>query len=165
MKLFPSEEDALEFLEDHGLDEAHIKLLRELGRILEAARIHAGNGDMLKAVEMLTAPTARNVDRMQPMIEYLLTGLRQGLTLGVLPTSNSVVSKLLVLAGRLDKSTMTGQEANEVSLFHPFDLRVSYPNISSLRCLKQSNALTVQTSVCSPRLSLRRGKTRLPCCA
>ena len=125
LKLFPSEEDALEFLEDHGLDEAHIKLLRELGRILEAARIHAGNGDVLKAVEMLTAPTARNVDHMRPTIEYVLTGLRQGLTLEVPPTSSPTVSKLLVFADRLDKSAMTGQEVNEVNLFRPSDLWIS----------------------------------------
>ena len=161
--MFPSEEDALEFLEDHSLDEARIKLLRDLGRILEAAQVHAGNGDILKAVEMLTTPTARNVDHMRPTIEYVLTGLRQGFTLEVPPTSSPTVSKLLVLADRLDKSAMTGQETNEVSLFHPFDLRIS-PNASSLRCLKQSNVLTAQVSVRSPRLSLGQGTTQLLCC-
>ena len=39
--MFPSKEDALEFLEEYGMDEAHIKLLIELGRIPEAAGIHA----------------------------------------------------------------------------------------------------------------------------
>ena len=123
--MFPSKEDALEFLEEYGLDEACIELLIELGRIPEAAEIHVKNGDVLKAVEMLSMPAAHGVDHIRPMIEYLLTGLRRGLTLGVLPSSSPVTSKLLVLADRLDKTTMTAQEADEVSPSHQINLRAS----------------------------------------
>lgn len=118
LKLFPSEKDALEFLEDYDLDEARIKLLRELGRIREAAEVHAKNGDMLKAIEMLTAP-GHNADHALPAIKYLLTGLWQNLTLGALPTSNPIVLELLVLADRLDESAMAGPEADEVSIYRP----------------------------------------------
>lgn len=114
--MFPSEEDALEFLEDYELDEARIKLLKGLNRIPEAAEIIANNGNALKAVEMLTASAVHNFDHVQPAAEHLLTGLWGGLTLEVLPASNPIVSKLLVLADRLNKSTMTEKEDNEVSL-------------------------------------------------
>ena len=76
LNLFPSKEDALEFLEEYGMDEARIKLLIELGRIPEAAGIHAKNGDVLKAIEMLSAPTVHGVDHVRLMIEHLLAGLQ-----------------------------------------------------------------------------------------
>ena len=116
LQLFPSEEDALRFLEDYDLDEARIELLIDLDRILEAAGIHAKNGDMLKAVILLSAPATYSADHVRPTIEYLLMGLRRGLTLGVLPTSSPAVSRLLVHADRLDKSAMTEQEVDEVGL-------------------------------------------------
>ena len=125
--MFPSKEDALEFLDNHNLDEARIKLLVDLGRILEAAKIHAKNGDMLKAVEILSAHATHRVSYVRPTIEYLLTGLRRGLTLGVLPTSSSTASKLLARAGRLDKNAITEQELDEVSPPYPFNLRLSHP--------------------------------------
>jgi hypothetical protein len=119
LKLFPSEEDALEFLEDYDLDEARFKLLMELGKVLKAAGIHAKNGNLLKAVELLT--TNPRVDHVRPAIEYLLTGLRRNMTLGVLPDSNPTAPKLLVYADRLDRSAMTEQEINEACPSHPFD--------------------------------------------
>ena len=135
--MFPSKDDALEFLEEYGLDEARIELLIELGRIPEAAEIHVKNGDVLKAVEMLSMPAAHGVDHVRPMIEYLLTGLRRGLTLGVLPSSSPVTSKLLVLADRLDKTAMTAQEVDEVSLSHQLNLWAS--PLTFLVCDVQSN--------------------------
>ena len=122
--MFPSEEDALEFLEDYGLDEARVKLLMGLGRILEAVEIHAENGDVLKAVEFLIASAAQNVDHVRPAMNYLLAGLRRGFTLGMFPTSSSTASKLLRLADRLDKNAMTEQEIDEVCLPRSFNQRV-----------------------------------------
>ena len=118
--MFSSKEEALEFLEEYDLDEARVKLLMELGRVLKAAGIHAKNGDMLKAVEILTA-SAHNVDHARPAIEYLLTGLRRTLTLGVLPTSSPIGSKLLVFADRVNKNAMMEQEIDEVCLSYPFN--------------------------------------------
>jgi hypothetical protein len=118
--LFPSEEDALEFLEDYDLDEARAEMLKGSGRVLESAGIHAKEGDMLKAVETLTTSTHR-VEHVRPTIEYLLTGLWRGLTFGVPPASTPIVSELLGLADRLDGNAMRKQEADEVSPFHPFD--------------------------------------------
>ena len=116
--LFSSEKDALEFLEDYDLDEARIKLLVDLGRILEAAKIHAKNGDMLKAVEILNVSSTHGVSFVRPTIEYLLTGLWRGLTFGVLPTSTPIVPELLGLADRLDRTAMTKQEIDEASHSH-----------------------------------------------
>ena len=124
--MFPSKEDALEFLESCDLDEARIELLIDLGRIREAAGVHAKNGDMLGAVQVLTAPTTHSVDHVRPMIEYLLTGLRRGLTLGMIPKSSPSTSKLLGYADRLDKSVMTEQEVDEVSSFRSLDRWVSH---------------------------------------
>lgn len=62
LSFFDCEEEALVFLKDYDLDEARIKLLVQLGRILEAADIHAKNWDMLKAVELLTANDVHDID-------------------------------------------------------------------------------------------------------
>jgi len=101
-------------LEDYELDEARIKLLKELKRIPEAAEIHVKNGNALKAVEMLTASAAHNADHVRLAVKHILIGLWRDLTLEVLPASNPTVSGLLVLADRLNKSTMTQQEVDEV---------------------------------------------------
>ena len=114
--MFSSEEDALEFLEDYDLDEARAEMLKESGRVLESARVHAKEGDMLKAVETLIASDVRSVDHVRPTIEYLLTGLWRGLTFGMLPSSTPIVSELLGFAGRLDRSAMTQQEVDEARL-------------------------------------------------
>jgi len=102
-------------MEEHNLDEARIELLTDLGRIVEAAAVHAKNNDMLKAVMLLSAAATYSVDHVRPMIDYLLTGLRQGLTLGVPPMSNPITSKLLARVDRLDKTAMTKKELDEVS--------------------------------------------------
>ncbi|KAF9642521.1 hypothetical protein BDM02DRAFT_3193093 [Thelephora ganbajun] len=115
LKLFPSEEEALEFLEDYDMDEARAKLLIKVGRILEAAEIYTKNGDILKAVEMLGASATHHADHVRPATEYLLTALRQDLTFGELSKSSPIASKLLVLADKLDKSAMTEQQVDEAS--------------------------------------------------
>ena len=117
--MFPSAEDALKFLEVHNLGEARIKLLEELGRVFEAADIHVKNGDILKAVEILTTSATHNIDLVRRVIDFILAEIWRDLTLGVLPTPNSVVSELLRFADRLDKSAMTEQEIDEVSPSHP----------------------------------------------
>jgi len=98
-------------------DDAHVTLLIDSGRIREAAEIHARSGNLLEAVETLTA-SAHGVDHVRPTIEYLLTGLRQSLTFGILPTPGSIASRLLVIADQLDKSAMTEGEIDEVSPSH-----------------------------------------------
>ena len=121
LTFFDSEEDALVFLEDCNLDEARVKLLVQLDRIPEAAEVYAKNWDMLKAVELITTHDNHGVDYVRRTIEYLLTGLRRGLTLGVLPTSSPTVPKLLSFTGRLNKGVMTKRELDEVNLSHQFD--------------------------------------------
>ena len=113
--MFPSEKEALQFLDNHYLDEARVKLLEQLGRVLEAAEIHAKNGDMLKAVEILTTSPTHNFDHVQPAIGYLLAGFRRSLILGA-PTSSLIVSKLLALADLLNKSAIKQQDIREVNI-------------------------------------------------
>ena len=135
------------FLEKHTtLDDARVKLLIDLGRILEAARVYAKNGNILKAVKILSAPATYSVDHARPMIEYLLTGLHRSLTLGILSASSPTASKLLIHADRLDRSVMTKQEIYEVSPSHPFNLRALHPRTSSLQCSNRSSVPTVQVS-------------------
>ena len=92
-------------------------MLKGSGKVLESAEIHAKEGDMLKAVETLTTCTIQSVDHIRRAIEYLLTGLWQGLTFGALPTSTPIVSELLGLVDRLSRSAMSQQEVDEASLF------------------------------------------------
>lgn len=110
----------MEFLSNQGLDETLAKLLEELGRNLEAAEVHARNGAVLKAVEILF--TSRNVGHTRRMIEYLLAGLRQGFTFGITPSSiSSTVSGLLEFGEQLDHGTMTKQEVDEASHSNSFN--------------------------------------------
>lgn len=102
------------------MDDARAKMLKESGRVLESAEIHANEGDMLKAVETLTDSAVHNGEHARTTIEYLLAGLWRGLTFGVLPTSTPIVSELLALASKLDRRAMTKQEVDEVSHFHSF---------------------------------------------
>jgi len=83
------------------------------------------------------------VDHVGPTLEYLLIGLRRGLTLGVPPTSSPVVSELLVHVGQLDKRVMTEKETNEVGISISLGQLVSHPSTSSLPCLKQSDTVMV----------------------
>ena len=114
-------------MEDYGLEEARAELLEESDRIAEAADIHARNGDMLKAVEMLIKSSASNIDHARLAIEFLLTGLWKWLTLGVSPTANPAILGLLRLTVRLNRRTMTEQEADEVSHYDPFGWQVVHP--------------------------------------
>jgi hypothetical protein len=108
-------------LEDYDLGEARAEMLKESGRVVESAEIHAKEGDMLKAIETLTASAVHSDENVRPTIEYLLTGLWRGLTFGVLPTSTPIVSELLGFVDKLDRRAMTKQEADEVSYSHPFN--------------------------------------------
>ena len=103
-----------------SLDDPHATLLIDSGRIREAAEIRARNGNVLEVVEILAA-SGHSVDHVRPTIEYLLTGLRRGLTFGVLPTASSIASKLLVIANQLDNNAMTKEEIDEVSHSHSFN--------------------------------------------
>jgi len=107
------------------LYKARIELLIDLGRILEAAEIYAENGNMPQAVRILSAPATYSVSHARPMIDYLLTGLRQSLILGVVPAFSPTASKLLVYTDRLDNNIMTELEIDEVNPFHPFNRRAS----------------------------------------
>jgi hypothetical protein len=119
LKLFESAEDALEFLQDYDMDEARVKLLKGLGRVPEAAEIHAKNGDVLKAAEMLTTSTAHSLNYVRPTAEHILTGLRQDFTIGVLPSSGA--SKLLALADQLEKGALPKGKVDEASSSHQLD--------------------------------------------
>ena len=111
-------------MEDYGLDEARAKLLEEMDRVPEAADIHVRNGDTLKAVKMLVESAIRNTDHARPATELLLAELRKKLTLGVSPTSNPIISSLLGLTGRLDRRTVTKQEADEASPYRSLSWQV-----------------------------------------
>ena len=156
----------LAFLDDQDLDEAHAKVLLELGRVLDAADFYAKKGRMLRAVETLAVSAARSVGRERRMIEYLLAGLRRGFTFGTPPSFiGATISRLLVLADQLDKSAMTEQETHEVSSSHSFSRQTPYLRAPSSQCFKQSDALTVQPFARSLTLSLTRGTTLPLCCA
>jgi hypothetical protein len=163
--LFPTEEKALKFLEDGGLEEARVKLLLKLDRTLEAAAIYAKKGDILKAVETLSPFIARNVDFARRMIEYLLIGLRPGFTLGFTPSGNPTISKLLSFANQLEKIATMEQEFNEVGFSHLFGWKISHFFTSSSRCSRRSNLLTFQLSEPLQRVSSGRRKILLLCCA
>lgn len=52
-ELFETDDDALEYMDDFGLDVARADYLEELGRFAEAAEIHLQEGNMQKGIQML----------------------------------------------------------------------------------------------------------------
>jgi hypothetical protein len=167
LKLFSSVDEALEFLKDRKLEEARVKLLTELDRVLEAAEIHAKNRKLVQAIETLSASTTRSAKHEQQMIEYLLRGLRRGFTLGMTPTPSTspTLFKLLALVDRLDESATAGQGFDEVRSPRPYGGWALHSYTSSLQCFKQSRTLTMQPSAHLPRLSSGQEMSQLLCCA
>ena len=123
-------------MEDRELDEAWVKLLMELGRVPEAADVHAKKGELLKAIETLNASATRSAEHVRRIIQYLLAGLWRGFTFGFTITRSSpsaTLQKLLALADELDESAKMEKGFDEVSpsfysvsgrILHPYTFRL-----------------------------------------
>ncbi|PIL29959.1 hypothetical protein GSI_07870 [Ganoderma sinense ZZ0214-1] len=102
LELFNNDEEALEYMDDFGLDMARAQFLEEVGRYAEAADVHISEGNTLEAIRVLSLDT-ENKTSLERALACLLDGLWRNLSCGV-PVNDEtlnpsgVVGRLLQLA-------------------------------------------------------------------
>ncbi|TBU23105.1 hypothetical protein BD311DRAFT_674657 [Dichomitus squalens] len=106
MELFESENDALEYMDDFGLDLARAQFLEDTGRLSEAADVHLSEGNMLEAIRVLSMDGS-NETSLKRALDCLLEGLWRNLSCGVPVNedtlrSNAVLRKLLLYAKTME---------------------------------------------------------------
>ncbi|KAJ7434686.1 P-loop containing nucleoside triphosphate hydrolase protein [Mycena galericulata] len=112
-RLFDTLEEALEYLEDRGLNAERATLLEILGRSSDAAEIHLAEGRTPEAVTLFLQD--HQPDRA---IQCVLHGLWQRISFAVLPdTKDSITCRLLDLAVKVDLSSVSGGNRDEISVF------------------------------------------------
>ncbi|KAH9931251.1 uncharacterized protein B0H18DRAFT_929734 [Fomitopsis serialis] len=89
--LFDSDEDALEYMDDHGLDRAQVMFLEQLGRLSDAAQVHLDAGRIAEAIPLLLKDYG-SADAAVKASHWLLDGLRRKLSFGIKPTSDATRS-------------------------------------------------------------------------
>lgn len=111
--LFSSYEEALEYLEERGLDVAHATLLESLGRFCDAAEVHLEEGRTFEAIKLFLRDrdNARSIRRG---IECILQSLWRQVSFDVSPNEDPSVSSLLALAAKAEASFLPENERNEV---------------------------------------------------
>ena len=105
MELFDNDDDALEYMDDYGLDVARAQFLEEVGRHAEAADVHISEGNTLEAIRVLSLDTG-NKASLTRALTCLLDGLWRNLSCGVPVNEETLkpsgtVGKLLRLANSL----------------------------------------------------------------
>ncbi|KAJ7171712.1 hypothetical protein C8R43DRAFT_1231226 [Mycena crocata] len=115
--LFTSYEEALEYLEDRGLDIAHASLLESLGRFSDAAEIHLEEGRTFEAIKLFLRDR-NNENAMRRGIQCILQGFWQRISFAVSPDDDDPsVSLLLTLAAKADVSFLSENDRNELAMF------------------------------------------------
>jgi hypothetical protein len=106
----------LEFTEIHDFDEAHVGLLIMFGRKPDAAEFLLSKGRTLEAHEIL-AQDIKNELSMRRVTKYILSGLWEHLSLGLVPVRRTkrVIDDLLRLAALQEGApTLDSNDRNEV---------------------------------------------------
>jgi tetratricopeptide (TPR) repeat protein len=103
-ELFSSNEEVLEFTEEHDFDAARVEVLEEIGRKAEAAELHLQAGRTLEAISLFLEDShdTASIRRGQ---ECILQELWRYLGFGITRKSaanNPTLIKLLHLGGQLD---------------------------------------------------------------
>ena len=113
-KLFPTLNDALEYMEDYGFDVARADLLEKAGKLVEAAELHIMEGRTIRAIELLLQDPddARAIPRA---IGYIRDGLWKCLSFGVKPSvcreaPDSILDHLIRLAEEVMQSSSLPQK-------------------------------------------------------
>ncbi|EMD41416.1 hypothetical protein CERSUDRAFT_89982 [Gelatoporia subvermispora B] len=118
--LFGSDEEALEYMDDYGLDVARATVLTELGRYAEAAQLHLSEGRMLEAIRLLLLDGSE--DSVQQASRCILDGLWMRLSFGLpglteAARKDDTLRELLKLSGSLHASSLDQVAHDEVIMF------------------------------------------------
>lgn len=105
MDLFDNGDEALEYMDDYGLDVARSQFLEEVGRYAEAADVHLNEGNVLEAIRVLSLDT-QNAASLERALSCLLDGLWLNLSCGVAANEEALkpsgtIGKLLSLTNGL----------------------------------------------------------------
>ncbi|KAH9919767.1 uncharacterized protein BXZ73DRAFT_104875 [Epithele typhae] len=133
--LFETDEEALEYMDDFGLDIARASLLEDMGKFADAADVHFAEGNVLEAIRLLSLDI-HNASSTKRAFEFLLGGLWQRLSLGVHVSQeelkgSSTTAKLLRLAENLERAVTDEETRNEVLMFIAIS-RHDYPALAAL---------------------------------
>ncbi|KAJ7725516.1 hypothetical protein DFH07DRAFT_853912 [Mycena maculata] len=120
--LFSSYEEALEYLQDRGLDIAHATLLESLGRFSDAAEVHLEEGRTFDAIKLFLQDP--NETSMRRGIQCVLQCLWQRVSFAVLPDNgDSSVSMLLNFAAKAEVPFLSENDRNELTMFQAITQR------------------------------------------
>ncbi|KAJ7630373.1 hypothetical protein FB45DRAFT_915319 [Roridomyces roridus] len=115
--LFPTYEEALEYLEERGLDMAHATLLESLGRFSEAAEVHLEEGRTFDAIRLFLLNRNDEIS-MRRGLHCILQGLWNRVSFAVLPPrDDSPVSTLLNFVAKADVSILSENDRHEILMF------------------------------------------------
>jgi hypothetical protein len=116
--LFPSDEKALLFTEEHELNEARVSLLVKADRLVEAADVLISLGQTLRGHQILVRDS-ENEHSMHRVIQYVINGLWQHLSFGLVQRKGSrrTIDGLLHLATLLNGAMLDPTQFNEVGKF------------------------------------------------
>ncbi|KAL5495715.1 hypothetical protein ACEPAI_1179 [Sanghuangporus weigelae] len=118
---FDSHEDALEFLEDIGLDVARAMVLEKFGRIHEAADLLFAEGQSKQAVQLLLKD-AKNRDSLRRAVEYILRSSWKRYSFVVdTRQQGDGCQNLLPLMRDVDKTEFPEETIREIDMFEAFD--------------------------------------------
>lgn len=126
-ELFPSDEKALEYMDDYGLDIARATLLEELGRFAEAAELHLAEGRTLEAIRAFLKDS-QHPESVRRASQCLLDGLWRSLSFGLSCRSDSIGSdlplqELLRLSTSLDATSLDDSTYDQVRILrHPVEI-------------------------------------------
>ncbi|KAJ6519176.1 hypothetical protein C8R45DRAFT_1204389 [Mycena sanguinolenta] len=114
--LFSSYKEALEYLEERGLDVAHATLLESLGRFSDAAEVHLEEGRTFEAIQLFLRDR-NNKYSICRGVQCILQSLWRQVSFSVLPKDDPSVPPLLALAAKVDSLFLSENERNELSMF------------------------------------------------
>lgn len=159
--LFASYEEALEYLEERGLDMAHAMLLESLGRFSEAAEVHLEEGRTFDAIRLFLQDRD-NEDSMHQGIQCILQCLWQRLSFAVLPPRDDPsVSLLLKFVAKADISIVSENDRKEVWCVFWVDYIHVDVACPSFQCFKPYRSEIYRSSSLSGSCSNQRTKPQL----
>ncbi|KAF9818499.1 hypothetical protein IEO21_02737 [Rhodonia placenta] len=120
-ELFESDEEALEFMDDYGLDVVQTIYLVELKRFTEAAEIHLAEGRTFDAIKTFLQDKD-NLKSVRSACQCLLDALWRGLPLGLTPDSaiarrNATLQELIRIADEFSIHDLDERRRDELFMF------------------------------------------------
>ncbi|PSS06635.1 hypothetical protein PHLCEN_2v3591 [Hermanssonia centrifuga] len=127
--LFPSLDDALQFMDNYDFNVARVNLLESTGRIAEAAELHLNEGRTVEAIRLFIQDSA-DPDSQRRAEECLLQGLWKQLSFGVhikpdADISNTPLGELMELSSDMQNNSrfLAPQAQDEISMFQAIATR------------------------------------------